>query len=276
MPELPEVETVRCGLEPALINARILDCECRRDAIRDPIPPEFSVRCTEATVIAVRRRGKYLLIDMHNGYSIILHLGMSGKLIYVPGGIDTPYEPAKHDHIIWTTENGRLIFNDPRRFGRADIAETSGLPEVPYLKRLGPEPLDGNWRPEDFFLMLKGTSRPVKNAIMDAGIVVGVGNIYASESLYTAGIHPERVSKSITETEAHKLHQSIIVTLEAAIFSGGSTLRDFVRSSGESGYFQHSFNVYGKTGEPCMECALPIKKSVMAGRSTFFCAHCQQ
>lgn len=277
MPELPEVETVRRGLHPYITGNTVLECRVRRGDLRSPVPADFAERLTGATLTGTGRRSKYLLLHLSTGDSAVIHLGMSGKLIYTPlaHGAEPP-PPAKHDHILFRLPEAFLVFNDARRFGRADILRTEDLASAPYLAALGPEPLDGRWTPEQLGEKLTRTSRPVKTAIMDAAVVVGVGNIYASESLYAARIHPLRPANQLEKSEIEILHTKIIAILESAIASGGSTLRDYVRSSGEAGYFQHAFKVYGKHGTPCDACGNMIAKTVTGNRSTFYCEYCQR
>lgn len=274
MPELPEVETVCRGLRQHIIGRRIIEVDIRRSAMRIPIPDDFAERVSGATITAVGRRAKYILIYMDNGYVILGHLGMSGKMLVTR---DVPEEPAKHDHVLFFLEGGvTVIFNDPRRFGLITGCSCDVLHEHPLLKMLGVEPLSADFNVEHLFRKAQGSRKPVKNLIMDQAIVVGVGNIYAAEALFSAGILPDRSANTINNNEVKQLVACIKCVLLSAIESGGSTLRDYVRSDGRAGYFQHNFAVYGREGKSCVRCGQVVRRMVQAGRSTFYCGSCQK
>ena len=272
MPELPEVETVRAGLAATITGKRIARAQLRRKDLRVPFPRTLAASMRGQAVREVARRAKYLLLHLENEKTVIIHLGMSGRLIYNQA---LPKRFAAHDHVIISFADGSaLIFNDARRFGLVVDANTASLAAHDYFSHLGPEPFSGDFNAAYLSRELARRSGPVKTALMDQTLVVGVGNIYASEALYRAGIHPAAPAKSLVR-EAKTLIRCIREILAAAIESGGSTLRDYVRSSGDAGYFQHRFSVYGREGKPCLRCKRPVQKMTQAGRSTYFCASCQ-
>ncbi|NWN90202.1 bifunctional DNA-formamidopyrimidine glycosylase/DNA-(apurinic or apyrimidinic site) lyase [Marinobacter adhaerens] len=270
MPELPEVETTRQGIEPYCEGHSIDRITVRDSRLRWPVPDDLAEQMQGRTVNAVDRRGKYLLLRFDHGTAII-HLGMSGSLRIV-----TDHSPAqKHDHIDLLLNTGTTLrFNDPRRFGCwlwADSAETH-----PLIAGLGPEPLSPDFSGPMLFRLSRTKSRPVKSFIMDSRVVVGVGNIYANEALFKAGIHPRRQAGRISLDRYHRLAEAIRETLSAAILMGGTTLRDFVNSDGKPGYFAQSLLVYGRAGEPCPACEAPLKEIRMSGRATVYCTKCQR
>ncbi|MES9939326.1 MAG: bifunctional DNA-formamidopyrimidine glycosylase/DNA-(apurinic or apyrimidinic site) lyase [Candidatus Thiodiazotropha sp. 6PLUC2] len=270
MPELPEVETTRLGISPHITGKRVKQVVIRHPRLRWPIPEELPQLLTGRKLLAVARRGKYLLLSFHHG-TLILHLGMSGSLRIVD-----PSSPAqKHDHFDLQLSSGKqLRLRDPRRFGA--VLWTDKPPtQHPLIANLGPEPLADEFSGE--YLHSRGSSRriPVKQLIMDSKTVVGVGNIYASESLFKSGIHPTRPSNRISGERYLRLALAIEETLNAAIAQGGTTLRDFRREDGKPGYFAQQLQVYGKAGEPCPVCGNPIHSKAIAQRSTFFCKACQ-
>lgn len=272
MPELPEVETVRRGLEKAVHGERILNVTLRRENLRIPFPEGFSEKLCGRKIQAVRRRAKYLLFDLEGGISLIGHLGMSGNFRFC----DAAALLRPHDHVVFMLERGNaLVFNDPRRFGLMDIAPTQELEAHLLFAHLGPEPLSDDFSVAYLKKALARRSGPIKNALMDAALVVGVGNIYACEALFGAKISPDRPAGSVSG-KAEIVHESIRKVLEEAIQSGGSSLRDFLSAEGKAGYFQHRFQVYGREGKPCFHCAAPIQRIRQAGRSTFFCTACQK
>lgn len=273
MPELPEVETVRRGLAQHLIKARIDRVTVRNRDLRVPIATNFEKALSGRRLETITRRAKYLLFHFDDAKVLIAHLGMSGRMVLHE---KIPASFAKHDHVIFRFADDRaLIFNDARRFGVMALSTESHLAKHPLLEKLGPEPLDEGWGGAELHAMLRASRAPVKSAIMDQQKLVGVGNIYACEALFRAGIHPARSSDKVTKEEADKLAKAIRSVLEEAIRSGGSTLRDYVRSSGDSGYFQHHFNVYGRHQQPCYACGAPVALLRQSGRSTFFCGTCQ-
>jgi formamidopyrimidine-DNA glycosylase len=272
MPELPEVETIKSGLAPLIEGAVIANVICNRKDLRYPLPDKFAARLKGRKIEKLSRRSKYLLLGLDNGKTLVVHLGMSGKLLHHKKSAPA----AKHDHIIVELKDGSvLVFNDPRRFGMMDIVNTANMSEHKIFSHLGPEPLTAEFDGKYLADALKGRKTPIKLAIMAAEIVVGVGNIYASESLFRAHIMPTRSAGSLSCKQYEALAEAIKQVLEDAIKAGGSTLKDYVTSSGDSGYFQHSFRVYGRDGQPCVECHALIAKKTMSGRSTYYCSACQ-
>ncbi len=274
MPELPEVETVGRGLAPLMVGKRIERALFRRADLRQPMPENATQMLVNARVEALERRAKYLLIGLDNQQTIISHLGMSGRWLAKESW---PKSHEKHDHIVLKMEHGHiLIYQDPRRFGLFLLHETNQLSTHPLLARLGPEPLSKEWTGKVLHAALAKRYSAIKPTIMQQEIVVGVGNIYAAEALFSAGIHPATVASSLSIKQCNRLVECVKEVLEAAITSGGSTLRDYVRSSGDAGYFQHHFKVYDRTGEPCFTCGHPIHHGVQAQRSSYWCIKCQK
>ena len=283
MPELPEVETVRRGLLPVLENRILETVTVRRRDLRFPIPAQLAKRLTGATVAALDRRAKYILIRLTNGSVAILHLGMSGRIKISHNGTGEAPALEAHDHVIITTDAGvTVIFNDPRRFGSLLLSSYNTLADHKLLKDLGPEPLDPAFDGPALAARLKGRNTSIKAALLDQRTVAGLGNIYVSESLFRAGISPKRLARTVQGGRAAKLHQAIQGVLTEAIAAGGSTLRDHRQPDGELGYFQHHFAVYDQTGEACPGCTCPVSKTggikqiVQNGRSTFYCARKQR
>ena len=287
MPELPEVETVRRGLLPAMEGVRLARAELRRDGLRWPFPPDMGARLDGARIVALRRRSKYLLLDTDRDDTLIIHLGMSGRMVV--SGLRGPHAPGqfhfdhpaveKHDHVIFHMENGaRITFNDPRRFGAMDICTTSTLAQHKLIAGLGPEPLGNDFSAPYLASRLKGRKIPVKAALLDQRIIAGLGNIYVCEALFRAGISPTRAAGRIGPVRIESLTGAIRQTLRDAIDAGGSSLRDYRQADGELGYFQHAFRVYGREDAPCMtpDCKGNIRRIVQSGRSSFYCAQCQR
>jgi formamidopyrimidine-DNA glycosylase len=270
MPELPEVETTRRGIAPHLVQRRISALQVRERRLRWPVPEGLERSLPGQRILAVERRAKYLLLRLEQG-TLILHLGMSGSLRVLPSA--TPAE--KHDHLDLLLEDGHCLrLRDPRRFGA--VLWCAGEPrEHPLLRELGPEPLGPGLNGEHLHRSARGRRVAVKNLIMDSRVVVGVGNIYASEALFQARIHPQRPCNRIALARYQRLAEAIRQILRHAIARGGTTLRDFRRADGSPGYFALSLNVYGKAGEPCPACANPIRQRRIGQRSSFFCARCQ-
>ena len=269
MPELPEVETTLRGITPHLKNQQIEAVKVTQSQLRWPVSAELKT-LTPLTVLSLRRRAKYLIISTDTGH-IIIHLGMSGSLRIV--NHDEPRR--KHDHVEFRLSSGKLMrYHDPRRFGAvlwtADSADTHAL-----IKKLGPEPLDKQFDNEHLHRATRKRKVAIKNLIMDSHVVVGVGNIYASELLFLAGVRPGLAAGRITHAQASKIVAAIKQVLTVAIEQGGTTLRDFVNSDGAPGYFQQTLNVYGRTGEPCRHCKAQIKTKTIGQRSTFYCPNCQ-
>lgn len=270
MPELPEVETTRAGLEPHLVGRRVTHAVLRRAALRWPIAHEFETVLPGQPIGAVRRRAKYLLIDTEAG-SALMHLGMSGALRVLPG--DTPVRA--HDHLDLALDDGRVLrFNDPRRFGCAlwqALDTTHAL-----LADLGPEPLSDGFDGAHLFARSRGRSAPVKTFLMDQRIVVGVGNIYAAEALFMAGISPTRAAGRVSRERYVELAAAVKAILAHAIARGGTTLRDFISPDGAPGYFEQELSAYGRGGAPCPRCARPLKQASIGQRTSVWCTRCQR
>ena len=278
MPELPEVETVRMGLAPVMEGRVITAAEVNRDGLRFPFPPRMAERLTGARVLGLRRRSKYILADLSTDETLLIHLGMSGRMLIsgvMLGEFHHPHPaPAKHDHVVLHIEGGaRVTFNDARRFGAMDLMPTPGAEAHPLLAALGPEPL-GNAFDETWLAgRLAGRATPVKSALLDQHVVAGLGNIYVCEVLHRAGISPLRLARDLTSQETARLVPLIREVLAEAIAAGGSSLKDYRQADGELGYFQHSFRVYGREGAPCPTpgCTGTITRTVQSGRSSFHC-----
>lgn len=269
MPELPEVETTRRGIAPALTGHRVTHVRVHEPRLRWPVPPALADLCGER-IEAVNRRGKYLLLAARNGTALV-HLGMSGSLRLV-----SPGTPRKaHDHVELTLDSGLVLrFHDPRRFG-CFLWLTEDPAQHPLLATLGPEPLEDGFDGHHLWQLARRRSVPVKSFIMDSHVVVGVGNIYANEALFRCGIHPLRAAGRISAARYDLLASEIRRLLAWAIERGGTTLRDFVNSDGEPGYFQLELDVYGRAGEACRQCRQALTEVRLSGRSTVYCTHCQ-
>ncbi|OWJ75478.1 bifunctional DNA-formamidopyrimidine glycosylase/DNA-(apurinic or apyrimidinic site) lyase [Haematobacter genomosp. 1] len=283
MPELPEVETVRRGLLPVMEGRRILRAEVNRPDLRWPLPEQMAERLTGRRVEALRRRSKYILADLDGGETLLIHLGMSGRMLIAQAEVGVFHHalPAaeKHDHVVLTMEDGaRVTFNDARRFGMMDLWPTADLAAHPLLAGLGPEPFGNDFSETYLAERLRGRAMPVKAALLDQRIVAGLGNIYVCEALHDARISPERRVRDMTEAEIVTLVPAIRDVLARAIEAGGSSLRDYRQADGELGYFQHSFRVYGREGLPCLRpgCVGTVRRVVQSGRSSFFCPVCQR
>lgn len=270
MPELPEVETCARGLRPHLLGQQILSLLVRERRLRWPIALDTDQQVAGQRILALRRRAKYLVLDLERG-ALLLHLGMSGSLRILPA--TTP--PATHDHVDLLLGNGQCLrLRDPRRFGMLQWIPAP-VERHPLLAQLGPEPLAPGFDGAYLHRRAVGRRAAVKTFIMDSHIVVGVGNIYASESLFLAGIDPNRAAGRIAERRYHVLATAIRSVLGAAIAQGGTSLRDFVQEDGNPGYFAHCLRVYGRTGQPCLGCGQPIRQRRIGQRSSFYCARCQ-
>ena len=293
MPELPEVETVRRGLLPAMEGARFLKVEARRPDLRFPFPRDFVKRLTGKTVTSLSRRAKYLLADLSSGEVLLMHLGMSGSFRVekagsgeMPGEFYHPRgEAGKHDHVLFRMSSGcSIVFNDPRRFGFMKLIARERIEEEPHLKPLGPEPLGNRFDAETLAHSLRGKKTSLKAALSDQKVVSGLGNIYVCEALHRAHLSPKRRASTLAGrkgepnamTEA--LVEAIRFVLNEAIKAGGSSLRDHRQTTGELGYFQHRFRVYDRTGDACTTpgCNGKIRRIVQTGRSTFYCPVCQR
>lgn len=271
MPELPEVETIRRALATRLVGRRITGLEQRRPDLRFPLPARLADRLTGRRLLGFDRRAKYLLARLDDDHTLLLHLGMSGRLLF-----DGP--PAgPHEHLTFTFDDGtRLRFVDPRRFGMLDLVASAGLAAHPRLAGLGLEPLDPAFDGTALGHALAGRRMPLKVALMDQRLVVGVGNIYACESLFRARLSPRRTAAHLRPAQAARLVVAVRRVLEEAIEAGGSSLRDYVQADGALGFFQQRFAVYGRDGLPCPVCSRPVGRIVQASRATFLCARCQR
>ena len=281
MPELPEVETVRRGLAPVMEGFTISAASVNRPDLRWPFPPQMAERLTGQTVTALRRRSKYILADLSSGETLIIHLGMSGRMLISGQMLGQFYEnhpaPAKHDHVVLDMDNGtRVTFNDARRFGAMDLTATPDTEKHWLIKDIGPEPLGNAFSESTLKARLKGRATPIKTALLDQKNVAGLGNIYVCEVLHRAGIDPTTLSGKLSGPRVASLVPIIRAVLTEAIDAGGSSLRDYRQADGELGYFQHTFRVYDRQGAPCTTCATPIARIVQSGRSTFYCPLCQK
>ena len=299
MPELPEVETVRLGLAPVLEGHVLTDVETRRGNLRIPFPPYFVGRTRGRTVKALRRRAKYLLADLDSGETLVIHLGMSGRMsVYAEGKQrrlgNYVYNPApdnagqgKHDHVVFETDApARIVFNDHRRFGLMTLVDTEHLEDNKLFKGMGIEPLSPKFNTAYLAKQLEGKKTPIKAALLDQRVVAGLGNIYVCEALFRSGISPKRLAGSIKKERIAPLVTAIKKVLKDAIAAGGSTLRDHAQATGDPGGFQHHFLVYDREGKPCKSassseghkkkgCPGTVKRIVQSGRSTFYCPRCQ-
>lgn len=293
MPELPEVETVRRGLEPAMSGAEIVRVEQRRPDLRFPLPENFAARLTGRVITGLGRRAKYLLLDLDDGQVLVMHLGMSGSFRVegedgelVPGNFTHDRSKAAvHDHVVFHLSNGmRVTYNDPRRFGFMDLIARAGLEEHPFFRTLGIEPLGNALDGTRLAALMQGRRTPLKAALLDQSLIAGLGNIYVCEALHRAGLSPRRIAGTLARKNgaptdrAHRLAATIREVLEAALVSGGSSLRDHRQTDGTLGYFQHQFRAYDREGEPCgtAGCGGVVGRIVQSGRSTFFCSSCQK
>ena len=290
MPERPEVETVRRGLKPALEGYVVAALSVRRRDLRVAFPERFAERLKGRRMVSLRRRAKYLLLDLEGGETLIMHLGMSGRFT-IHGPAAPPAMPGrfhnqiaadgsgngKHDHVVFETEEGvRIVFTDHRRFGLMLLEKTDAVEQHSLFDGMGPEPLGDDFTPTVLSAALKGKKTPIKSALLDQCVVAGLGNIYVCEALFRSGISPKRLARTVAGPRCEKLVPAIKKVLGEAIKAGGSTLRDYKKADGELGYFQHHFAVYDREGEPCPGCKGTIKRIVQAGRSTFYCPSCQK
>ena len=276
MPELPEVETVMRGLAARLDGRTLAEVEVRRPDLRWPLPERMGARLTGRRILGLRRRAKYILVDLDDGTSWMIHLGMSGRML-ISDGPKPPLEA--HDHVVLRTDDGTWVkFNDARRFGMMDLWPTEDVERHKLLKGIGPEPLGNAFSGPALESALAGKYTPIKAALLDQKVVAGVGNIYACEALHRSGIAPRRLALNVWGTRAERLAEAVKSVLTEAIAAGGSSLRDHRQVSGELGYFQHTFRVYDREGESCPtpECGGTVKRLVQSGRSTFYCPRCQR
>ena len=270
MPELPEVETTRRGLEPLVVGQTIRSLAVRERRLRWPVEPSLDRRLRNRTVQALSRRGKYLLMTTDAG-TLLVHLGMSGSLRF----LQARSEPARHDHFDLEFVSGAMLrFNDPRRFGSLHWCAS---PEAHWLlKNLGPEPLGAGFSGDYLWRISRGRRVAIKTLLMNGRIVAGLGNIYANEALFRAGIHPSRPAGRVSRRRLQLLADAVGEVLREAIAAGGTTLRDFVGGDGKSGYFQLALDVYGRAEEPCVRCERPIRTRTIGQRATYYCANCQR
>ncbi|HVZ06662.1 bifunctional DNA-formamidopyrimidine glycosylase/DNA-(apurinic or apyrimidinic site) lyase [Rhodopila sp.] len=279
MPELPEVETVMRGLQRRLEGHILVRAVARRPDLRWPLPPGLAERLTNARVTGFRRRGKYILMRLADGWSVLLHLGMSGRMVIGAAGTNGV---AQHEHLELETDDGwRIGFVDPRRFGSVDLVETAHEDSHRLLAALGPEPLEDGFSAAVLDRALAGKKTPIKAALLDQTIVAGLGNIYVCEALFRAGISPRRLANTVVGGRVARLVPAIKETLRDAIAAGGSSLRDYVQPDGALGYFQHAWRVYGREGDPCPVCpgkpaCKGVRRIVQSGRSTFYCPRTQR
>ena len=276
MPELPEVETVRRGLAPVMEGQAIVQADINRPDLRFALPVGMKGRLEGATVQALRRRSKYILADLSSGETLLIHLGMSGRMLVSGHSLGAFYHdhpaPQKHDHVVLHMANGaRVTFNDARRFGAMDLYATSASHAL--LDGLGPEPFGNDFNEVYLAQRLMGRKTPIKSALLDQRVVAGLGNIYVAEVLFRARIHPARLA---SDTDAAPLVPLIREVLAEAIEAGGSSLKDYRQTDGELGYFQHRFQVYDRAGDPCVTCGTKIERLVQSGRSSFYCPNCQR
>jgi formamidopyrimidine-DNA glycosylase len=291
MPELPEVETVKMGLAPVLEGHRLVHVETRRRDLRVPFPPRFAQRLTGRKVERLWRRAKYLLADLDGGETLVIHLGMSGRMSVYTEGKERKlgryvYEPApadagrgKHDHVVFETDApARIVFTDHRRFGLMSLLDTASLDASALFKGIGVEPLSVEFDAPYLRRALNGKRTPIKSALLDQRVVAGLGNIYVCEALFRASISPKRLASKVTARQIAPLVTAIKSVLKDAIKAGGSSLRDYAKADGALGEFQHHFAVYDREGSPCprKSCQGIVKRIVQAGRSTFYCPACQR
>lgn len=275
MPELPEVETVVRGMQQKLEGATLKKVDVRREGLRYPFPPVLS-RLKNMKVMGVTRRAKFALLHLESGQTVLFHLGMSGRILFPEGC--TPL--TKHDHLsLYFEKNGlpiELRMNDPRRFGVVDVCPTKTLKTNKHIATQGPEPFGDTFTASYLYQALQKRSLPIKQAIMTNQVVVGVGNIYANEALFMAGINPSRKASAISKERITRLHTCIVDVLKAAIAAGGTSLKDYVQTDGTLGYFQHNFKVYGRAGQPCPVCGTALSKITQGGRASYYCPSCQR
>jgi formamidopyrimidine-DNA glycosylase len=291
MPELPEVETVKMGLAPVLEGHRLVHVETRRRDLRAPFPPRFAQRLTGRKIERLWRRAKYLLAELDGGETLVIHLGMSGRMSVYAEGKERKlgqhvYEPApadagrgKHDHVVFETDApARIVFTDHRRFGLMTLLDTASLDSSPLFKDIGIEPLSAEFDAPYLRRALNGKRSPIKSALLDQRVIAGLGNIYVCEALFRAGISPKRLALKVTAKQIAPLVAAIKAVLKDAIKAGGSSLRDYAKADGALGEFQHHFAVYGREGSACVRngCKGIVKRIVQAGRSTFYCPTCQR
>ncbi|MEO0550650.1 MAG: bifunctional DNA-formamidopyrimidine glycosylase/DNA-(apurinic or apyrimidinic site) lyase [Pseudomonadota bacterium] len=281
MPELPEVETVRRGLSPAMEGRVIERLEVNRADLRFPFPERFKARVEGAEIVRMGRRAKFLVTELSTGEALIMHLGMSGRFTVDNAATaefhhDPGTNPA-HDHVVFHMAGGATVtYNDPRRFGFMELWPMEEIEAYPRVKDLGPEPLSNHFNAAYLNDAFKDKAAPIKAALLDQSMIAGLGNIYVCEALFRAGISPRRKASSVRGQRSQRLAPAINQVIAEAIAAGGSSISDFTSASGELGYFQKQFSVYDREDEPCETCGTPIQRIVQSGRSTFFCSTCQR
>ncbi len=285
MPELPEVETVRRGLAPAMEGRVITRAITRRADLRFPFPEKFAERISGARLVRLGRRAKYLVAELSTGEALVMHLGMTGRFtVFAPSGRKRPGEfvhdtggGEKHDHVVFELDSGaRVTFNDPRRFGFMDLWPVGDIGVYPAFAEMGPEPVSNAFSAAHLATAFAGKKAPVKAALLDQRVVAGLGNIYVCEALFRSGISPKRLAGTISAPRLERLATEVRAVIGEAIAAGGSSISDFAAADGSLGYFQHTFRVYDREGEACLACQRPVKRLVQSGRSSFWCSVCQK
>lgn len=280
MPELPEVETVRRGLSPAMEGKTIERLDVNRPNLRFPFPDKFKARVEGATITRMGRRAKFLVTELSTGEALIMHLGMSGRYTVNNSATaefhhDPGTNPA-HDHVVFHMQGGATVtYNDPRRFGFMELWSIEDLANYPRIKDLGPEPLSNHFNAAYLDETLRGKAAPIKAALLDQAVIAGLGNIYVCEALFRSGISPRRKAATVVGKRNQRLAPAINEVIAEAIAAGGSSISDFASASGELGYFQKHFSVYDRENAPCDTCGAPVKRIVQSGRSSFYCGKCQ-
>ena len=281
MPELPEVETVRRGLTPAMEGQVIERLEVNRPDLRFPFPEQFQSRVEGAKITRMGRRAKFLVSELSTGEALIMHLGMSGRFtVNSAATAEFHHDPGTlpaHDHVVFHMQDGATVtYNDPRRFGFMELWPMADLDRYPRIEHLGPEPLSNHFNAAYLNAALEGKAAPIKAALLDQAVIAGLGNIYVCEALFRSGISPRRKAHSVVGKRSERLAAAINEVIAEAIAAGGSSISDFTSASGELGYFQKQFYVYDREGEACRTCGATVKRIVQSGRSTFYCGVCQR
>nr|WP_070961826.1 bifunctional DNA-formamidopyrimidine glycosylase/DNA-(apurinic or apyrimidinic site) lyase [Hyphomonas sp. Mor2] len=281
MPELPEVETVRRGLSPAMQDKRIERLDVHRADLRFPFPVQFRERVEGARILRMGRRAKFLVTELSTDEALIMHLGMSGRFtVNSAASADFHHDPGTnpaHDHVVFHMQDGATVtYNDPRRFGFMELWPIAQLDAYPRIAHLGPEPLSNGFSSAYLNEILAGKTAPIKSVLLDQAVIAGLGNIYVCEALFRAGISPRRKAHSVAGKRAERLAPAINDVIAEAIAAGGSSISDFASASGELGYFQKHFHVYDREGSACDTCGATVQRIVQSGRSTFFCGTCQR
>lgn len=281
MPELPEVETVRRGLSPAMEGKIIERLDVNRPNLRFPFPDGFQTRVEGATITRMGRRAKFLVTELSTGEALIMHLGMSGRYtVNSEGTAEFHHDPGTnpaHDHVVFHMQGGATVtYNDPRRFGFMELWPIDDLANYPRIKDLGPEPLSNHFHAAYLDETFRGKAAPIKAALLDQAVIAGLGNIYVCEALFRSGISPRRKAATVVGKRNERLAPAINDVIAEAIAAGGSSISDFASASGELGYFQKHFSVYDRENAPCDTCGAPIKRIVQSGRSSFYCGKCQR